>query len=48
MDYRITQTKKQKFIAIVKSFSNEIINDENNHDVPDFWTELNYCMILAN
>ena len=37
MDYRITHTKQQKFIAMAKSFSNEIINDESNHDVPDFW-----------
>lgn len=39
MDYRIVETKKQKFIAVVKDFSNEIINDEENHDVPDFWDE---------
>ena len=38
MEYKIIETKKQKFIAVVKSFSNEIINDENNHDVPDFWS----------
>ena len=37
MDYRIVQTKPQKFIAIVGSFSNAIINDEGNHDIPDFW-----------
>lgn len=39
MNYRIVQTKKQRFISIIKSFNNEIINDENNHDVPDFWQE---------
>ena len=39
MDYRIVQTKSQKFIAMVRSFSNEIINDEENHDIPDFWGE---------
>lgn len=39
MDYRIVQTKQQKFIAIAKSFRNEIINDETNHDVPDFWDD---------
>lgn len=39
MNYRIVQTEKQKFIALVKSFSNEIINDEENHDIPDFWGE---------
>ena len=39
MDYRIVQTKEQKFIALVRNFRNEIINDETNHDIPDFWKE---------
>lgn len=39
MDYRIVQTKEQKFIALVRNFRNEIINDEENHDIPDFWGE---------
>ena len=39
MDYRIVQTKEQKFIALARSFSNEIINDEENHEIPDFWGE---------
>ncbi len=39
MDYRIVQTKEQKFIALLRSFRNEIINDEENHDIPDFWGE---------
>lgn len=39
MNYRIVQTREQKFIALVKSFSNEIINDGENHDIPDFWGE---------
>ena len=39
MDYRIVQTKEQKFIALVRSFRNETINDETNHDIPDFWDE---------
>ena len=39
MDYRISQTKHQKFIAMVKSFSAEIVNDMDNHDVADFWGE---------
>lgn len=39
MDYRIVQTKEQKFIALVRSFKNEIINEEDNHDIPDFWGE---------
>ena len=39
MDYRLIQTKDQRFLAIANSFSNEIINDESNHDIPDFWDE---------
>ena len=39
MDYRIVQTTEQKFIALARSFSNEIINDEENHEIPDFWEE---------
>lgn len=39
MDYRIVQTRGQRFIALVRSFPNEIINDEENHDIPDFWDE---------
>ena len=30
---------EQKFIALVRSFRNETINDETNHDIPDFWDE---------
>ena len=41
MDYRITQTKQQKFIALVRSFKNEIINEEDNNEVPSFWAECN-------
>ncbi len=39
MDYRIEHRESQKFIALVKSFPNEIINDDNDHSIPDFWTE---------
>lgn len=39
MDYRILQTEQQKFLALVRSFDNSIINDEDNHDVSDFWGE---------
>ena len=39
MDYRMEEMKSQKFIALVREFSNEIINDEENHEIPDFWTE---------
>ncbi len=39
MDYRIVKTKEQKFIALARSFKNEIINDGDNHDIPGFWEE---------
>lgn len=41
MDYRIVQTEAKKFLALVRSFSNEIINDGDNHEIPDFWAECN-------
>ncbi len=41
MDYRIEKRGKQKFVAKVRAFSNEIINDENDHSIPDFWKECN-------
>ena len=46
MDYRIVQTKEQKFIALVRSFRNEIINDEENHEIPDFWGECHNKKLL--
>ena len=39
MDYRIVQTQQQKFLAIVRNFSNSIIQEPDNHDVSDFWGE---------
>lgn len=39
MDYRIVQTEAKTFLAISKSFSNEIISDDTNQDIPDFWQE---------
>lgn len=39
MEYRIVQTKQKKFLAIARDFPNTIINDESNHDIPDFWGE---------
>ena len=47
MDYRIVQTKEKKFLALVREFSNEIINDEANHDVADFWGECNSNQMLS-
>lgn len=37
MNYRIENQGSQKFIAVVKAFPNEIINDDSDHSVPDFW-----------
>ena len=37
MDYRLVHTEQQKFLAVVGRFRNEIIQDETNHDIPDFW-----------
>ncbi len=39
MDYRIEHRDSQRFIALVRAFPNEISNDENDHSIPDFWTE---------
>ena len=39
MDYRMEHRECQKFIALVKAFSNEIINDDNDNSIPCFWTE---------
>ena len=47
MDYRIVQTEQKKFIALTRSFSNEIINDNDNHEIPDFWGEVNANQMLS-
>lgn len=39
MDYRIEHKEGQQFIALVRSFPNETANDENNHNISDFWGE---------
>ncbi len=39
MDYRMEHKESQQFLAMVRAFSNEIINDDNDHSIPDFWTE---------
>lgn len=46
MDYRIEESGKQKFIAKVKAFLNENINDESNHEIPDFWNDLKSTQFL--
>lgn len=39
MDYRIEHKESQQFVALVKSFPNEISNDDNDNSIPDFWAE---------
>jgi len=39
MDYRMEKTKTQKFAACVKAFEITRVNEEGNHDIPDFWDE---------
>lgn len=39
MDYKISTRQAQRFLAITKAFSNEIMNDESDHSVSDFWSE---------
>ena len=47
MEYKIVQTEAKKFIALVRSFKTEIINDEANHEVADFWAECNANQMLS-
>ena len=39
MNYRMESRAGQKLIAMVRAFPNEIINDEEDHSIPDFWGE---------
>ena len=39
MDYRMEVKEEQRFICLAREFSNEIMNDEDNHEIPDFWRE---------
>lgn len=39
MDYRMEHREPQQFVAMVRAFSNEIINDDNDHSISDFWSE---------
>ena len=47
MDYRIEHREGQRFLALVKSFPNEIINDDSDHTIPDFWTECSEKNLIA-
>lgn len=37
MEYRMEHRKQQQFIARVMAFPSEIINDDNDHSISDFW-----------
>ncbi len=37
MDYRIVERESFKLLAKVKEFRNEIVSDDNNTEIPDFW-----------
>ena len=39
MDYRIEHKQRQKFLAFVRTFPNEISSGDNDHSIPHFWTE---------
>ncbi|MBS4537686.1 AraC family transcriptional regulator [Clostridium sp. D2Q-11] len=39
MDYRIEEREPFKLLAKVRKFKNEIISEEGNTDIPDFWKE---------
>ncbi len=39
MDYRMEHREGQQFLALTRAFPNEIINDDNDHNIPDFWEE---------
>ncbi len=39
MDYRMEHRERQKFIALVREFPNEVAGDDNDHSIPDFWSE---------
>lgn len=47
MDYRIVQTEAKQFLALSRSFKNEIINDDDNHEIPDFWSEVQAHKMLG-
>ncbi|MDE7219710.1 MAG: AraC family transcriptional regulator [Oscillospiraceae bacterium] len=39
MDYRMEHRERQRFIALVRAFPNESVNDVDDHSIPDFWAE---------
>lgn len=39
MDYKIEEKGTMRFLTASKSFLNEIINEKENREIPNFWTE---------
>lgn len=39
MDYKIVERESFKLLAKVKEFRNEIVSDDNNTEIPEFWDE---------
>ena len=39
MEYKIVEKEPFKLITKTRQFRNEIVNDESNHEIPDFWDE---------
>lgn len=39
IDYRIERRGRQRFFAVVRAFPTEIIEEEGNHEISDFWEE---------
>lgn len=39
MNYKVNHNEGQKFLALVRAFPNEMMNDESDHSIPDFWKE---------
>ena len=39
MDYRMEHRESQQFLALVRAFPNEVSSNDNDHSIPDFWTE---------
>jgi len=39
MDYRIIKMQTMQLLCVKKAFSNQIIEEEHNQEIPDFWTE---------
>ncbi len=39
MDYRMEHREPQQFLTLVRAFPNETSTNDNDHSIPDFWTE---------